>query len=101
MTKETHEHGKWYVGAGNMVCGKAADGKDMNNGMCLVRASDVMRDQKARIADLESALRAVQSDRGAGHLSDGTIHTIDRALIGADGSPGNRGDAGLTPARAR
>jgi hypothetical protein len=53
-----------------------------------------MPGQAARVAEdmnrvelLEAAIRAVQSDRGAGHMSDKTIAAIDVALNGRDGAP--------------
>ncbi len=43
--------------------------------------------QRGRAEALEAAVRAVQSDRGAGHLSMKTVDAIDVALNGRAGAP--------------
>ena len=48
--------------------------------------------QRGRAEALEAAVRAVQSDRGAGHLSMKTVDAIDVALNGRAGAPSSPSD---------
>ena len=52
-----------------------------------VKTLEGVAEDMNRVELLEAAIRAVQSDRGAGHMSDKTIAAIDVALNGRDGAP--------------
>ena len=55
------EHGEWYVGDGNMICGRG----------CESRASDIIRDLTFRLRGAEGAVRA------NGETIDGLLETLE------------------------